>query len=139
MREGAFDRKSPLLVDKITLMVRDPCSDGGVQHFFEDVMVQLLERMKGTDLRTLAAYLVRSYMKTSTFNEDLADVQSRTSCITEPTIVNQKTQTPLAFHSEKNLHMSVSGHGQSDIVADETVSCNVPTDLNRLYPFSKDE
>ena len=44
VREGAFNRKSSLLTDKITLHVRNPAQDG-VQSFFEDVMVQLLKKM----------------------------------------------------------------------------------------------
>lgn len=43
--------------------------------------------MQDGDLKHLAGYLVQSYMSTSKFNEDLADVQS---CVTESTVLNYK-------------------------------------------------
>ena len=55
--------------------MRDPARDG-VQSFFEDVMKQLLSGMQDLDLSTLAKHLVENYMKTSVFNEDIADVSS---------------------------------------------------------------
>ena len=55
--------------------------------------------MSGADLKILAGFLVESYMKTSRFNEDLADVQS---CITEPTVQNTKQATQ-AFDTEEEV------------------------------------
>ena len=55
--EGAFDRRSPLLTDKLTLKVRDPVNEG-VQAFLEDITEQLLQKMTPSDTLTMAKYLV---------------------------------------------------------------------------------
>ena len=47
--------------------------------------------MEECDLQTLAEYLVQNYMKTNKFNEDLYDVQSNTTEITEPNKNNKVT------------------------------------------------
>ena len=56
--------------------------------------------MEECDLQTLAEYLVQNYMKTNKFNEDLYDVQSNTTEITE---LNKNNKVTPAIKQEAPL------------------------------------